>query len=60
MVAITGASELFIAVNALIAPVPVAGSPILLLSFVQLQVVVPGVLLVEKSMELVAVPLQTS
>jgi len=36
MVAIKGASELFIAVNALIAPVPVAGSPILLLSFVQL------------------------
>ena len=60
MVAVTGAEPLFMAVKEVISPLPDAGRPIVELSFVQVYVVVPPELMVEKLTAEVLLPLQTT
>ena len=60
MVAVTGAEPLFMAVKEVISPLPDAGRPIEVLSFVQVYVVVPPELMVEKLTAAVLLPLQTT
>jgi hypothetical protein len=60
IVAITGDVPVLTAANALILPVPLAATPIVTLSFVQLYVVAPPVLTVPKTIAVVLVPLQAT
>ena len=60
MVAVTGAEPLFMAVKEVISPLPDAGRPIEVLLFVQVYVVVPPELVVEKLTAAVLLPLQTT
>ena len=57
MVAVIGLGVVFVPLNALIVPEPDAANPIAGFEFVQLYVVVPPILLVEKDTVEVLVPL---